>query len=124
VVRNLVGNAIKYTNPDTEIVLGARLTSQLPEDPLFRNLSRAICFSVQDKGEGIASEHIPRLSERFYRIDTARTRKVGGTGLGLAIVKHVLNRHHGLMTIDSMVGEGSTFSVYLPVYDDVSAPLS
>ncbi|MDE3059618.1 MAG: PAS domain-containing sensor histidine kinase, partial [Pseudomonadota bacterium] len=119
VVRNLIGNAVKYTNPDTEVTLTARLTTTLPDDPVFRNLTRAICFSVQDRGEGIAREHIPRLTERFYRVDTARTRKVGGTGLGLAIVKHVLNRHHGVLTIDSELGQGSTFSVYLPVYDDV-----
>jgi len=119
VVRNLLGNAIKYANPDTEIVLTARLTSSLPEDHSMRSLSRAICFSVEDHGEGIPKEHIPRLTERFYRVDTARTRKVGGTGLGLAIVKHVLSRHHGVLTIDSEVGKGSTFSVYLPVYDDV-----
>jgi len=123
VVRNLIGNAVKYTNPDTEIVLTARLTSQLPDDPLFRHLTRAICFSVQDHGEGIAKEHLPRLTERFYRVDTARTRKVGGTGLGLSIVKHVLNRHRGMLTIDSEMGEGSTFSVFLPVYDDVASSL-
>lgn len=120
VIRNLLGNAIKYTNPDTEVVVTVKLTSQLPDDPIFRNLTRAICFSVQDQGEGISKEHIPRLTERFYRVDTARTRKVGGTGLGLAIVKHVLNRHHGVMTIDSDIGQGSTFHVYLPVYDDVA----
>lgn len=119
VVRNLIGNAIKYTNPDTEVVMTAKLTSSLPDDPNFRNLSRAICFSVQDHGEGISKEHIPRLTERFYRVDTARTRKVGGTGLGLAIVKHVLNRHHGVMTIESEMGRGSVFSIYLPVYDDL-----
>jgi len=122
VVRNLLGNAIKYTNPDSEVVLTAKLTSSLPEDPSLRNLSRAIMFSVQDHGEGISREHIPRLTERFYRVDTARTRKVGGTGLGLAIVKHVLNRHHGVLTIESEVAVGSTFSVYLPVYDDVVQP--
>jgi two-component system phosphate regulon sensor histidine kinase PhoR len=122
VVRNLLGNAIKYTNPDTEVVLTAKLTSQLPDDPSMRSLSRAITFSVQDHGEGISREHIPRLTERFYRVDTARTRKVGGTGLGLAIVKHVLNRHHGVMTIESEVSQGSTFSVFLPVYDDVVQP--
>jgi two-component system phosphate regulon sensor histidine kinase PhoR len=122
VVRNLIGNAIKYTNPDTEVVLAAKVTSQLPEDPIFRNFTRGICFSVQDHGEGIAKEHLPRLTERFYRVDTARTRKVGGTGLGLSIVKHVLNRHRGMMTIESEVGEGSVFSVYLPVYDDVALP--
>ena len=121
VVRNLLGNAIKYTSPDTEVLITAKLTSYLPDDPNFRNLTRAICFSVQDHGEGIPKEHIPRLTERFYRVDSARTRKVGGTGLGLAIVKHVLNRHHGTLSIESIVGEGSTFSVYLPVYEDVEA---
>ncbi len=120
VVRNLLGNAIKSTNPDTEILVTVKLTSQLPDDPNFRNLTRAICFSVQDQGEGIPKEHIPRLTERFYRVDTARTRKVGGTGLGLAIVKHVLNRHHGALAIESEVGKGSIFSVYLPIYDDIT----
>jgi two-component system, OmpR family, phosphate regulon sensor histidine kinase PhoR len=124
VVRNLLGNAIKYTSSDTEVVVTVKLTSNVPDDPNFRNLSRAVCFSVQDQGEGIPKEHIPRLTERFYRVDTARTRKVGGTGLGLAIVKHVLNRHHGALAIDSVVGEGSTFSVYLPVYDDIATPTS
>lgn len=120
VVRNLLGNAIKYTTPNTEILVTVKLTSNMPADPNFRNLNRAICFSVQDQGEGIPKEHIPRLTERFYRVDTARTRKVGGTGLGLSIVKHVLNRHHGALVIDSEVGIGSTFSVYLPVYDDIT----
>ena len=121
ILMNLAGNAIKYTSPDTEVLITAKLTSSLPDDPNFRNLTRAICFSVQDHGEGIPKEHIPRLTERFYRVDSARTRKVGGTGLGLAIVKHVLNRHHGTLSIESIVGEGSTFSVYLPVYEDVEA---
>lgn len=120
VVRNLLGNAIKYSNPDTEILVTVKLTSNMPDDQNFRNLKRAICFSVQDHGEGIAKEHIPRLTERFYRVDTARTRTVGGTGLGLAIVKHVLNRHHGALAIESKVGDGSTFSVYLPVYEDIT----
>jgi len=124
VVRNLLGNGIKYTNPDTEVVVSAKLTSVLPDDPLFWNLTRAICFSVQDRGEGISQEHIPRLTERFYRVDTARTRKVGGTGLGLSIVKHILNRHHGLLAIESQVGQGSTFRVFLPVYDDMTPPHS
>jgi len=119
VVRNLLGNAIKYTSADTEILINVKITTNLPNDPSFRNLTRAICFSVQDHGEGIPKEHLPRLTERFYRVDTARTRKVGGTGLGLAIVKHVLNRHHGVLTIESEMGEGSTFSVFLPVYDDI-----
>lgn len=119
VVRNLIGNAVKYTMSNTEVLITAKLTSTLPEDPFMRNLTRAIVFQVEDKGEGISKEHLPRLTERFYRVDTARTRKVGGTGLGLAIVKHVLNRHLGVLHIESEVGLGSTFSVFLPVYDDV-----
>ncbi len=121
VVRNLLGNAVKYTNSDTEIVITLKLTSNMPDDPNFRGLTRAICFSVQDQGEGIPKEHIPRLTERFYRVDSARTRKVGGTGLGLSIVKHVLTRHHGALVIESETGIGSVFSVYLPVYEDVEA---
>jgi two-component system phosphate regulon sensor histidine kinase PhoR len=78
---------------------------------------RAICISVIDRGDGIAKEHLPRLTERFYRVDSARTRSIGGTGLGLAIVKHIINRHRGVLTIDSVVGEGSKFSFYLPIYE-------
>ncbi len=118
VVRNLLGNAVKYAYADTEVSVTLRATSDLPKDPALRGLSRAICFSVQDKGEGIPKDHIPRLTERFYRVDSARTRKVGGTGLGLAIVKHVLNRHHGLLTIESDVGVGSIFTAYLPIYEE------
>ena len=69
---------------------------------------------IQDQGPGIAREHLPRLTERFYRVDTARSRELGGTGLGLAIVKHIVNRHRGVLTVDSRVGDGSTFTVYLP----------
>jgi len=121
VIRNLLGNAIKYTNPDTEVVLTAKLTSALPEDQFFRQLTRAIAISVEDRGEGIPKEHIPRLTERFYRVDTARTRKVGGTGLGLSIVKHILNRHQSVLLVDSEMGVGSTFTVVLPVYEDVAS---
>ena len=69
---------------------------------------------MRDFGEGIAREHIPRLTERFYRVDTARSRTLGGTGLGLAIVKHILARHRGALVIESDVGKGATFTVYLP----------
>ncbi len=68
---------------------------------------------MRDRGEGIAREHLPRLTERFYRIDTARSREMGGTGLGLAIVKHILNRHRGFLEIDSTLGSGSVFTVFL-----------
>lgn len=118
VVRNLISNAVKYTTPDTDIIVTARLTSHIPNDPAMYNLKRAIIFSVRDHGEGIPKSHLSRLTERFYRVDSARTRKVGGTGLGLSIVKHVLNRHHGVLEIDSDEGKGSTFNVYLPLYQD------
>ena len=71
-------------------------------------------LAVKDQGEGIDSFHLPRLAERFYRIDGHRSREKGGTGLGLAIVKHIAQRHRGRLVIDSVPGEGSTFSVLLP----------
>jgi two-component system phosphate regulon sensor histidine kinase PhoR len=71
-------------------------------------------FEVTDSGIGIAPEHMPRLTERFYRVEKSRSRETGGTGLGLAIVKHVLLRHEGRLTIESEVGRGSTFSAWLP----------
>jgi two-component system phosphate regulon sensor histidine kinase PhoR len=77
---------------------------------------------VRDQGEGIAAEHLPRLTERFYRVDTARSRQMGGTGLGLAIVKHVLNRHRGRLVVESAVGEGATFTVLLPAGEFSTAP--
>ncbi len=69
---------------------------------------------VIDDGSGIAAQHLPRLTERFYRVNVAASREKGGTGLGLAIVKHILNRHRGELTIASTLGQGSTFSVLLP----------
>jgi two-component system phosphate regulon sensor histidine kinase PhoR len=69
---------------------------------------------VHDTGPGVAAEHIPRLTERFYRVDRSRSRETGGTGLGLAIVKHVVQRHGGELRIDSIVGGGSTFTILLP----------
>jgi two-component system phosphate regulon sensor histidine kinase PhoR len=69
--------------------------------------------AIADDGPGIAEEHLPRLTERFYRVDTATSRERGGTGLGLAIVKHILNRHRGELDIKSEVGKGSTFTVVL-----------
>ena len=70
---------------------------------------------MRDYGPGIAAEHLPRLTERFYRVDVGESRAQGGTGLGLALVKHILNRHQGRLTIDSRAGEGATFSVRLPL---------
>lgn len=119
VVHNLVGNAIKYGTKGTDVTISLRMVAQMPGTGGTRDLMRAVCLAVRDKGEGIPKEHIPRLTERFYRVDTARTRKVGGTGLGLAIVKHIVTRHKGVLTIDSVVGKGSVFSVYVPTYEEV-----
>ncbi len=76
--------------------------------------AEAVEISVSDQGEGVASHHIARLTERFYRVDSHRSREVGGTGLGLAIVKHIINRHRGRMQIESEEGEGTKVSVFLP----------
>jgi two-component system phosphate regulon sensor histidine kinase PhoR len=77
----------------------------------------AIAATVRDRGPGIDPLHIPRLTERFYRVDTHRSRAMGGTGLGLAIVKHIVSRHRGRIRIASEPGEGSTFTVILPRWD-------
>jgi len=106
VFQNLIDNAIKYGKPQTEIVVSAVVDRRAAANSLVR-------IAVADQGEGIASEHLPRLTERFYRVDTARSRELGGTGLGLAIVKHVLNRHRGRLEIASTPGVGSTFTVCL-----------
>lgn len=99
---NLIHNAVRHTRPGTCI----RVQWEQAEDgPLF---------SVEDDGEGIAPEHLPRLTERFYRVDQGRSRAAGGTGLGLAIVKHVLNRHDAHLLISSRVGEGSRFACQFP----------
>ncbi|WP_439533818.1 sensor histidine kinase, partial [Polymorphobacter sp.] len=91
-------------------------------------------IAVKDRGEGIAPEHLPRLTERFYRVDSQRSRKMGGTGLGLAIVKHIVERHRGRLEVESQLGEGTTVSFTLPQAavrveaeanpDPVPAPLS
>lgn len=100
---NLVSNAIRYTPSGGSIHVRALLLSD----------GRAEFF-VQDAGPGIASEHIPRLTERFYRVDRSRSRDTGGTGLGLAIVKHVVQRHGAELKIESALGKGSTFSIIFP----------
>jgi two-component system phosphate regulon sensor histidine kinase PhoR len=100
---NLVGNAIRYTPAGGSV----QVKMMLLED------GRAE-FSVRDSGPGIAPEHIPRLTERFYRVDRSRSRETGGTGLGLAIVKHVLQRHGAELKIDSAPGKGSVFSMLFP----------
>ena len=103
VLQNLVDNAIKYGRTKTPV-----------EIKVNRPEPDAVAITVVDHGEGIPREHLPRLTERFYRVDAARSRALGGTGLGLAIVKHIVNRHRGTLSIDSTDGEGSRFTVTLP----------
>ncbi len=111
VFRNLIENATKYGGG--RVAIKASLPAR---EPALRG--PAIIFDVQDNGEGIETHHLPRLTERFYRIDTHRSREKGGTGLGLAIAKHVIGRHRGRLRISSQIGEGSTFSVVLPRLSD------
>ncbi len=118
VVHNLISNAIKYGFADSDVTIAAKVTSELPQDINMRNLTRVVALSVRDQGEGIPKQHLPRLMERFYRVDSARTRQVGGTGLGLAIVKGIVQRHRGAIVIDSVVGEGTCFTIYLPIYEN------
>ncbi|EYD71884.1 sensor histidine kinase [Limimaricola hongkongensis] len=109
VLTNLLGNAIKYGGADREVTL----TLGAPDR--HRELrGPGVRLDVADQGDGIAAHHIPRLTERFYRVDAHRSRAVGGTGLGLAIVKHIVNRHRGRLRIESVPGQGSRFSVILP----------
>ena len=107
VFRNLIDNAIKYGRPGTPVKVEI-----VPESPDRIDM---IGIAVIDSGHGIAREHIPRLTERFYRVSVSRSREKGGTGLGLAIVKHILNRHRGDLEITSVQNEGSTFTVWLPI---------
>jgi two-component system phosphate regulon sensor histidine kinase PhoR len=108
VLHNLVSNALKYGHSGTPITLSAVREAGLRGEEMVR-----VC--VSDQGDGIAPEHLPRLTERFYRIDTGRSRSMGGTGLGLAIVKHIVERHRGRLDIVSRLGEGTSVSFLLPV---------
>lgn len=99
---NLLDNAIKYSPEDSEILLSAEAKSN------------EVLVHFHDKGMGIAAVHLPRLFERFYRVDKARSRREGGTGLGLAIVKHIVQTHGGQVTVQSVQGKGSTFTIHLP----------
>jgi two-component system, OmpR family, phosphate regulon sensor histidine kinase PhoR len=108
VFQNLVQNAIKYGKSGGRIEVAVAFAEAVGGRPA------RFVVSVTDDGPGIAAQHLPRLTERFYRVNVLASRERGGTGLGLAIVKHILNRHRGELNINSKVGEGSTFSVVLP----------
>ncbi len=112
---NLVSNAIRYGRRGTTVSVCAGV-SESPPDHLRLSSGPLLWVAVSDDGEGIEPHHLPRLTERFYRVDAARSRALSGTGLGLAIVKHVLNRHRGELHIESRVGEGSTFTIWLPTW--------
>ena len=107
VVRNVIDNAVKYGKPDGEV----RVTLESTE-------TGWLLIAVQDDGEGIGPEHLPRLTERFYRADKSRSRAAGGTGLGLSIVKHIVERHRGRFDIASRAGSGTTASIMLPLLRD------
>src|SRR5690348_4064001 len=100
---NLITNALRYGEPGTPVTVSAHA-----EGPMVH-------LAVADEGEGIAAEHVKRVTERFYRVDTSRSRSLGGTGLGLSIVKHIVERHRGRLVIDSELGRGTTVHVLLPV---------
>jgi len=108
VFENLIENALKYGAD------GRKVEIRLARSDAAKVRGDAV-ISVRDHGPGIAPEHLPRLTERFYRVDVAHSRAEGGTGLGLALVKHILNRHRGRLSIESTVGEGATFTVRLPL---------
>ncbi|MBA3037988.1 MAG: GHKL domain-containing protein, partial [Desulfobacterium sp.] len=99
---NLIDNAIKYSEPETSVEIEAA-----------KNES-GITIVFRDHGIGISPEHIPRLFERFYRVDASRSRKLGGTGLGLAIVKHIVNANGGDISVESKPGKGSSFCIHIP----------
>jgi two-component system phosphate regulon sensor histidine kinase PhoR len=105
---NLVTNALRYGEPGTPVTVSA-----YAEGPMVH-------LAVRDEGEGIAPEHIARVTERFYRVDTSRSRSLGGTGLGLSIVKHIVERHRGRLSIESELGKGTTVHVLLPIAGDAS----
>lgn len=104
VLRNLIDNAVKYGKPGGEVLVTLEATK-----------TGWLLIAIKDEGEGIAPEHLPRLTERFYRADTSRSRAAGGTGLGLSIVKHIVERHRGRFDITSRQGAGTTASMMLPL---------
>ncbi|WP_370316273.1 ATP-binding protein [Sagittula sp.] len=109
VLTNLVENAIKYSGRGASVTVTLTAVDYEP-----RVRGRGVRLTVSDTGPGIDQIHLPRLTERFYRVDSHRSREMGGTGLGLAIVKHIVNRHRGRLRVDSELGKGTTFTVILP----------
>ncbi len=113
VIGNLVENALRYGAPRDTIAISVSAPSY---ETRLRQVG--VRLSVRDNGEGVAAHHLPRLTERFYRVESHRSREVGGTGLGLAIVKHIVQRHRGHLLVESTLGEGSKFTVILPILSE------
>jgi len=109
VISNLISNAIRHTPQGGQITIALKEEGSPSRDRL-----QQILISVADTGEGISAEHIPHLFERFYRVETSRSRREGGAGLGLAIVKQMVEAHGGKVSVESQPGRGSTFNDYLP----------
>jgi len=105
---NLIDNAIKYSEANRLVRIESRVVGKLVE------------VAIVDRGPGIEPKHLARLFERFYRVDQGRSRHLGGTGLGLSIVKHIAQVHGGRVGVESVVGAGSTFSLFLPLVDATS----
>jgi two-component system phosphate regulon sensor histidine kinase PhoR len=137
VIQNLAENALKYAPAGTSVSLEIMPNvsadeAMTPRRPGAAHLSlltpdhaadqRYVALRVADGGAGIAREHLPRLTERFYRVEGQRTSERTGTGLGLAIVKHIVNRHRGGLTVESTFGEGAAFTVYLPTTPENCKP--
>jgi len=121
VLQNLFDNAVKYGRKGSTI----RVTAHSAEPGSGRWPRRpGVILTVSDQGIGIPREHLPRLTERFYRVDKGRSRAIGGTGLGLAIVKHIVNRHRGQLLIESQEGEGTTVSIWLPATQPGQRPVA
>jgi two-component system phosphate regulon sensor histidine kinase PhoR len=99
---NLLTNAVKFNRPEGEV-----------RAEVLRTRDEGVSITIADNGIGIPSADLPRLFERFYRVDKARSREMGGTGLGLSIVKHIVDRMHGRITVESQLGKGSVFTVFL-----------
>ncbi|KMO39117.1 ATPase [Methylobacterium variabile] len=116
VIENLAENAVKYGGD------GGRVEIHVGSRPAEDGRPPQVEIAVRDEGPGIAPEHLPRLTERFYRVDAASSRQQGGTGLGLAIVKHILNRHRGRLVIESTPGEGAVFRALIPAHGEAKEP--
>jgi len=108
-VLNLIDNAIKYSGTEKPIHV------QAAAEAIPGQAGLSLVISIRDEGNGIPAEHLPRLFERFYRVDKGRSRQVGGTGLGLSIVKHIVQAHGGTIAVVSERGQGSTFTMKLPL---------